>query len=65
MWMNKPLGVMQMIWQIQEEERHRAHLSKQDVSSFPDSLYLMSLMDPGGAGAAGWLFVWVLKDTGE
>lgn len=31
-----------------------AHLSKPDVSSFPEHLYLMSLVDPGGTGAAGW-----------
>ncbi len=33
----------------------RARLSKPDVSSFPQPLYLIGLMDHGGTGAAGWL----------
>ena len=44
-----------------------ARLSKPDVSSFPERLYLISLMDPRGTGAAGWLWgVWgVIKDAGR
>lgn len=41
-----------------------AHLSKPDVSSFPQRLYLMSPLDPGGTGAAGWLWgVWRFSRT--
>lgn len=45
----------------------QAHLSKPDVSSFPEHLYLISLMYPQGTGATGWLWgvFWVSQGLGE
>lgn len=45
----------------------QAHLSKPDVSSFPERLYLMSLTDPRRTGPADWLWgvFGFLKDAGE
>lgn len=56
MWMNSALGVMQMKWQIQEEEWHGLVCQNQMCPRFLERLCLISLMDPWGAGAAGWLW---------
>lgn len=56
MWMNNPLGVMQIKWQIEEGDRliAQAHLSKADAFSFPERLYLINRGIP--EVAASWLW---------
>lgn len=53
--MNNPLRVTHMKWQIEEEERHRLDCQNRMCRHFQSVSYLISLMNPGGAGAAGWL----------
>lgn len=49
--MNNPLGVMQMKWQIQEEERRT-----QMCPHFQNISILSASLDPRGTGTAGWLW---------
>lgn len=51
MWMNHLLGVMQMKWQTQEEERRT-----QMCPHFQNISILSTSLDPRGTGTAGWLW---------
>lgn len=64
MWKYNPLGVMQMKWQIQEVEWHRLICQSQMCPHFHHVFILWAPLDPGGTGAAGWLWgVWSFSRT--
>lgn len=66
MWMNDPLGVMRMKWQIQEEQRHGLICHSQLCPHFQNIFILWVLADLGSCRSQGhWEIILVLKLFGR